>query len=73
MMELVERDPLNKELVLEIVKQNVLVLASVAEELRADGEVVLEAQDPMALEFAAEELRADREVVLEAVRQHRCA
>ena len=61
----------NKNVVLEVVKQNGLALQFASEKLQDDKNVVLEAikQDGGALRFAPEELRDDKKVVLEAVKQ----
>ena len=61
----------NKEVVLEVVREDGLALQYASKDLRGDKEVVLEAvrQNGRALQYASEDLRGDKEVVLEAVRE----
>ena len=61
----------DRDVVLELVKENGLELEYAAAELRSDRKVVLAAvtSDGMALEYTCVDLRGDREVVLAAVAQ----
>jgi len=53
----------NKDVVMEVVKQDGYVLRYASDELRNDKEVVLEAvrQNGLALQFASDELKNDKE------------
>ena len=65
----------NKNVVLEVVKQNGLALQFASEKLQDDKNVVLEAvkQNGWALAYASENLRDDKDIVLEAVKQNEWA
>ncbi|EFC44715.1 predicted protein [Naegleria gruberi] len=60
----------DREFVLNIVKQNGLLLTYADESFKKDREIVLEAvkQNGLALQCADESLRKDREIILEAVK-----
>jgi len=62
---------MDRDIVLEAVRQDGSALRFAGENLRADREVVIEAvrKHGMALQFAAVELRGDRDIVIQAVQQ----
>jgi len=62
----------NRNIVLEVVRQNGSDLEHASNELKNDKEIVLEAvlEDGNALQFASDRLKADVEVVLRAIQQN---
>lgn len=70
--ERIKKSDMEKQEVLNLVKENGLNLENLKEEFKNDKEIVIEAvkENGMALEFASNDLRNDSEVIFEAILQN---
>jgi hypothetical protein len=68
-----ENNKNNKNIVLEVVRKNGIMLKNASDKLKKDREVVLEAikQNAYALDFACEEFQKDKEFALEIAKRWR--